>query len=80
MDYSACTALDNLLEICEKKDRSITFQNVKSHVFNMLKNVLKKERLYLCNDSDNVCEDLPSRKWEQAMVPLVKNCNEKETA
>lgn len=72
VDYSACTTLNNLLEICEKKDRPITFQNVKSHVYNMLEHVIKKEHLYLCNETDNVSEDLPSRKWDQIMLPLVK--------
>lgn len=72
VDYSACTTLSNLLEICEKKDRPITFQNVKTHVYTMLKHVIKKEHLYLCNETDNVCEDLPSRKWDQIMLPLVK--------
>lgn len=38
----------------------------------MLKHVIKKEHLYLCNETDNVCEDLPSRKWDQIMLPLVK--------
>lgn len=73
MDYSACAALDNLLEICDKKDRPIVFQNVKPHVYKMLKEVVKQERLYLCNEESNVCESLPARKCEQIMLPLMKS-------
>lgn len=45
----------------------------------MLKHVIKKEHLYLCNESDNVCEDIPPKKTEQAMLPLMKN-NDVENA
>lgn len=38
----------------------------------MLKHVIKKEFLYLCNENDSICEDLPSKKWDQVMLPLVK--------
>lgn len=78
MDYSACTTLDNLLEVCEKKDRTITFQNVKPQVFKMLKCVVKKEHLYLCNTENNVCEDLPARKKEQVMLPLKLHMSDDE--
>lgn len=45
---------------------------MKPQVFNVLKQVINKKRLYLCNETSNVCEDLPSRRLEQIMLPLVK--------
>lgn len=49
------------------------FQNVKSDVCNMLKHTIKKQRLYLCNEFNNVIDDdLPAKKWDEITLPLVK--------